>query len=266
MKWAMSMRRRLRDGDERGFTLVELLVASMIGLVVGGVVLSTLLVAQRSTTATTTWANLNGEARVLLNRLSGDLRQATPVWQTTAGVSTEIPAVRNVQNPQPYGTAGQLTSITFDADFSGDGCVDSVASDGCGAGTLDANNPEVETFCWDPAADVVYLVPGPVTAGTCTSTSGLGGETLLSGHVQNVEIYCYSSRYIYDGDITGVPADGITDWRELDHAGAPIGNGDDKLDQNSELDLVNSIKIVVTLSDGGHTQTTQTLVSLRNVP
>ena len=28
----------------------------------------------------------------------------------------------------------------------------------------------------------------------------------------------------------------------------------------------NSIKIVVTLSDGGHTQTTQTLVSLRNVP
>ncbi|HEX7106319.1 MAG TPA: prepilin-type N-terminal cleavage/methylation domain-containing protein [Acidothermaceae bacterium] len=268
----MAIRRRLRQRDESGFTLVELLVASVVGIIVGGVVLSTILVAQRSTNSTTAWANLNGEARVLLNRLAGDLRQATPLTSTSAGVTTDIPAITNVQNPQPYGTAGALTSITFDADFSGDDCVKGVLSDkggtpgGCTDPSVDPNNPEVETFCWDPAGQVVYLIPGGVTAGSCTSDSGLASTAMLSGHVKDVKIYAYSSRYIYDGDIVGLPADGVTDWREIDHAGSPIGNSNDKLDQPSEYALINSVKIVVTVADGGHTQTVQTLVSLRNVP
>lgn len=258
-----------RHGSEAGFTLAEVVVASTIGIILGGLVLSTILVGHRSADSTVTAAHLDGEARVLLNRLAGDLRQATPLWITDPATNTraETPAITDVQNPQPYGASGQLTSITFNADFSGDGCVQSELSDNCPspAPSLDPNAPEVETFCWDPTAQVVYLIAGPVNAGTCKpSTSGVTAQPLLSGNVVDMQITCDSNRYIYDGDYDHT-YDGVTDWRELDAAGPPVGNGDGKLDGN-ELDYVNSIRISVTVTDGGHSQTDQTLVFVRNVP
>lgn len=260
---------RRRETDA-GFTLVEVVVASTIGIILGGLVLSVILVGHRSADNTVSAAHLDGEARVLLNRLAGDLRQATPLFTTVdpaTGTKVETPAITNVENPEPYGTAGQLTSLTFNADFSGNGCVEDQLSDNCPspAPSLDPDAPEIETFCWDPSGGVVYLIAGPVNPGSCTpSTAGITAKPLLSGNVVDMKIYCYSNRYAYDGAYDHTH-DGVTDWRELDAAGSPIGNGNNKLDGN-ELDYVNSVRISVTIADGDHSQTDQTLVFVRNVP
>lgn len=265
MSRAAVLVKRVRSGsDDAGFTLVELIVASVIGLVVGGLVLSTLMVAQRSVSTTTAASDLNGEARDLLNRMAGDLRQATPVFNTDplTHIVTETPAVTDVQNPEPFGVSGGLTSITFDADFSGDNCVDGLVSDVCASPpSFDQNYPETETFCWDPAVDVVYLIAGGVQHdGHCTPAhSGVSAQPLLSGKVTDLEIECDSNSYLYDADHNGV-----TTWKELDSAASPVGNGDNALDA-PELPRIDSLKIVVKVFQDGHSQTYQTLVSLRNV-
>jgi prepilin-type N-terminal cleavage/methylation domain-containing protein len=261
-----ALRRRLREGGDRGFTLVELLVATALSVMIGAIVVSTLITAQVSTGTTTANADLNAEGRDLLNRLTGDLRQATPLWNaTTVGGSTvevETPAITAVQNPYPGGSANAVTSITFNADYSGDGCVDGVPSDNCpvpgGPTALDVNNPETESFCWNPATLIVYLIPGGVDSSCNSPTPGYTAQPLLSGNVTGLQIEYDSNRYLYDTN-----HDGVTTWQELDAQGPPVGNANNALDV--ELNLVNSVKLVVTLSEGGHTQTYQAVVFLRNV-
>jgi type II secretory pathway pseudopilin PulG len=258
---------RIRDSRDAGFTLVELLVASMLAVMVGGIILTTLLAAQRSADATLAGADLNGEARDLLNRLSGDLRQATPLLLTdpNTGAVTETPAVLEVQNPYDPALATvpppAVTSITFDADFSGDNCIGGVVSDGCSpAPTFNPDNPETETVCWNPANELVYLIAGGVQAGSCNPTTpGVSPQTWLSGKVTALKLECNSNNYLYDSNY-----DGVTTWRELDAQGPPIGNKNGMLDGN-ELKYINSFGITVTVEEDGHSATFNTLVSVRNV-
>jgi hypothetical protein len=167
-----------------------------------------------------------------------------------------------VQNPYPGGSANAVTSLTFDADYSGDGCVDGVVSDNCPGGSVNVSNPEIESFCWNPATLVVYVIPGGVVSGSCTPLlAGVAAQPLtpLSGNVSALQIEYDSNRYLYDTN-----HDGVTTWQELDAQGPPVGNADNILNL-PELDLINSVKLVVTLSEGGHTQTYQAVVFLRNV-
>lgn len=257
-----ALQRRLAR-DQSGFTLVEMLVAIVLAGILGGILMTTLLVAQNSSKATTAQNDVNVEARDLLNRLSRDLRQALPTYLTTGGVTVETPAINSVQNPFPGGVTSPatVTSITFQADFDGDGCVAGVPSDACPSPpTASAANPEVETFCWSPTAQMVYLVPGGVTAGTnCQSASGGTGQPMLSGKVTGFQLTYYSNQYLYDAN-----GDGVTDWTELDAAGPPVGNKDGVLDA-PELDYINGVKIEITVSVSGRSQNYLTQVDLRNV-
>jgi type II secretory pathway pseudopilin PulG len=263
--------RQLRAGSDEGFTLVELLVATTLSLMIGVVVVSTLVTSQKAVNTTISMADINGEARSLLNRLAGDLRQATPVTTTTSGVSVETPAITAVQNPYPGGTSA-VTSITFNADFSGDGCIAGITSDKCSpAPAVDPSNPETETFCWLPpvapaTASSVYLIPSTVATGTCGPVGT--AEPLMSGQVTSLQIYCDSSNYLYDTN-----GDGLTTWQEIDDHAPPIGTGTGASGSGTnthvltqgELTLINSVLIVVQVKENGHAQTYQTLVSLRNV-
>lgn len=255
--------------DDAGFTLVELLVALTLSALLGGVVLTVLLGAQDSVRATTAQEDLNAEARTALNRISRDLRQAVPVQTATA----LIPAISAVQNPDGAGhVTGAVTSLTFQADFTGDGCIAGVASQplpGALPGTscdpppaVDPANPETVTYCWGGSADPhVYLVAGQVKPGTCTPASGSVVTPLLSGQITAFELFYRSNRYRYDSD-----GDGVTTWSELDAAGPPVGNTDGVLD-GPELSQVNSVVLALTVSDGaGHAQSYRTQVDLRNVP
>lgn len=241
---------------EAGFTLVELLVAMILSTMVGLILMTALLGGQSSVTASTAQNDLNAEGRTALNRISRDLRQATPV--TLNGVTT--PAILSVQNPDGVGFQMKaFTSLTLNGDFNADGCVPNYPSDSCPSPPpADPNNPETETFCWDGVSQI-YLVPGPVTPGTCNSTTaGSPPQPLLTGRVTAFKFSYRSNLYLYDAN-----GDGITTWSELDAAGPPVGNRDGALD-GPELAHVNSVVIDLTLSDAGHTQTYETQVDLRN--
>ena len=241
----------MRRHQDQGFTLIEMLVAMMLLGALGTVFMTTVLGAQKSANATTSAQDLNEEARLALNRMARELRQAT--------------AITAVQNPDgaSYSATG-ITSVTFTADFNGDGCIDGVAPTPTPTPAptclpYAASNPETLTYCWDPSATVrqLYLVPGTLNGSSCSVPSAL---PILAGQVTAFKLSYRSNQYLYDAN-----GDGITTWTELDQAGPPVGNNDGQLDQ-PELSGVDSVVIELTVSSGGqHTQSYMTQVDLRNL-
>lgn len=262
---------------DAGVTLIELMVAISLSIILGGIVLSTILASQNSAAATTHQVDLTAEARTALNRIGDDLSVAVPLLQINGdGTRTPLSAISAVQNPDGPGyQPGAVTSVTFQADFSGDGCVTGLAvptdslvpvasATPCPATSLSPTAPEVETFCWDPGAQQLYLVPGPVTAGSCTpSTNGVSGQPLLAGKVTAFALSYRSSDYRYQTFSGKDPAKGMTTWYDLDAAGPPVGNNNGVLDV--ELAGIDSVDISLTLSEAGASQQFTTSVDLRNV-
>jgi prepilin-type N-terminal cleavage/methylation domain-containing protein len=239
-----------RSARDAGFTLVEMLVAIVLMGVFGSVLLSVVLGARNSATATQSSQDLNEEARNALNRMARELRQATALI-----------AVRNPDGAA-YSTSN-ITSVTFSADFNGDGCINGVMPSPTPTPTPtcvanDPNTPEILTYCWDPSASVrqLYLIPGQLTGSTCQVT---GAMPILAGQVTAFKLSYRSNIYLADAN-----GDGITTWSELDAAGPPFGNQDNTLD--SELSSIDSIVIDLTVAaNGAHTQSYTTQVDLRNL-
>ena len=240
--------------DDAGFTLIEMLVAIVVLGLLGSVFLTTVLGAQTSAKATSSVQDLNEEARLALNRMARELRQAS--------------ALTEVRNPDgAHYDSSAITSVTFNSDFNGDGCINGVATTTpapvCQAN--DPNNPETLTYCWDPGATVrqLYLIAGAIAADdNCRS----GGLPILAGQVTSFKLSYRSNQYLYD--TTGGSAgggDGITTWSELDDAGPPVGNNDEALN-DPELTNIDSIVVELTVSSNGHhTQAYTTQVDLRNL-
>jgi prepilin-type N-terminal cleavage/methylation domain-containing protein len=78
-----ALRRRL--SGERGFTLVELIVAMALAAVVFGAILSMLESSQRVEARDTEWALTMQEGRSGLSRMSREIRQASKVEKAEAG-------------------------------------------------------------------------------------------------------------------------------------------------------------------------------------
>jgi prepilin-type N-terminal cleavage/methylation domain-containing protein len=237
--------------EDSGFTVIEMLVAMMLLGALGTVFMTTVLGAQHSAQATSSSQDLNEEARLALNRMAREIRQAT--------------AITSVQNPDGSSySASAITAVTFTADFNGDGCIDGVAPTPAPSPAptclpYAASNPETLTYCWDPSASVrqLYLVPGTLSGSTCQVSTAL---PILAGQVTAFKLSYRSNQYLYDDN-----GDGITTWTELDQAGAPAGNDDGQLDQ-PELAGVDSVVIELAVSAGGqHAQSYMTQVDLRNL-
>lgn len=242
-------RRRLRHGRrDAGFTLIEMLVAVVMLGMLGGTLLTILLGVRDSASNSRSEQDLNEEARLALNRMARELRQAS--------------AITSVLNPDGASyDANAITAVTFTADFNGDGCIDGIAPSGSSTGcsAKDANNPETLTYCWDPSAAVrqLYLIPGTLAGNSCTTDGAL---PILAGQVSSFKLSYRSNLYLYDAD-----NDGITTWSELDAAGPPAGNDDGQLD-SAELPEIDTVVIDLTASaDGAHSQSYTTQVDLRNL-
>jgi prepilin-type N-terminal cleavage/methylation domain-containing protein len=183
-------RRRVHRG-EGGFTLVELLVASTLFLIISSMTFSIVVTGARTMKNTKLYNDLNEEARVVLNRISRELREAR-----------EIRAVTN-----PGGTGFSATansSIEFDVDFDGDGFIDETASD-----------PERLTYRYNYAEKEVELVVAGVE------------YPVLADNVTAFKLeFTSSAEYKYDAN-----QDGTTTWEELDDdtTGA-VGNNNNTLD------------------------------------
>jgi len=246
-----SLRRHERASADAGFTLIEMLVAMLLLGMLGTVFMTTIMGSKSSLSATASSQDLNEEARLALNRMARELRQAT--------------SITNVLNPDgaSYGSTA-ITAVTFTADFNGDGCVDGVApapaptpAPVCSA--YNANNPETLTYCWDPAGSSkqLYLIPGTLSGSTCQVS---GAMPILAGQVTSFMLAYRSNQYLYDAN-----GDGITTWSELDQAGPPVGNNDDALDQ-PEMANIDSVVIDLTVASSGRfSQSYETQVDLRNL-
>lgn len=248
---AMRFSRRGRDRDH-GYTLVELMVASSIFLILGGMLLSTLVLASGSSRTTRAKHDLNEEARNSLNRMARELRQAD--------------AITFAVNPDgPTFSTSALTAVSLRADFNRDGCVGNVVPAPCTTDTV--NNPEEITYCYDPSAPTaterqsLWLIPSALTAAPATCNVG-GAQPILAGRVGGFRLEYRSNDYLYDSS----PADGVTSWRELDAAGPPVGDAgspDGNINTNA-INSVNSLVIHLGMTRDGQNQSYQTQVDLRN--
>lgn len=228
-------------GQDQGFSLVEMLVAVTLFSVLGGTLMATVLASKTSVAASRETHDLNEEARLVLNRMSRELRQAKEI--TAVSAPTTINGI-----PRPSGAV----SLTFSADFNGSG------------GTIEANavDPEVLTYKWD-GSEIVLIA---------NDTSGNPViAPVLSGKVSNFALDYWSSDYRRDC----APVDGMTNWRELDaylttrnSAGvcdprSAVGQTAGQIDA-TELADIDSVTISFTVLEGSRRQDYQTQVDLRN--
>jgi prepilin-type N-terminal cleavage/methylation domain-containing protein len=111
--------------DERGFTLIELLIATSVGLVVVGAALAMFIGGVRSEPTTAAKVAAIQDARVTLDRITRELRQALDV---PAASATELKIVTYVKAASCNGALGG-TSIPCEVTYSCDAdvCMRTVA-------------------------------------------------------------------------------------------------------------------------------------------
>jgi prepilin-type N-terminal cleavage/methylation domain-containing protein len=185
------MRRLRREGaDAAGFTLIELAVAIMLLSLLMGIIGTTVAASKRSSDTVQQVNNLNEEARLALNRISRELRQASEVVSVA-------------------GSDG-ATGLTFGVDFNGNGTLDSSSSD-----------PEILTYSYDGTK--ILLSAAVAAGGTVT-------QPILSGEVSSFRLDYRSSLYQYDCDHNGITTWQELDAASCGPVGNTVGNGNGKLD------------------------------------
>jgi hypothetical protein len=95
-----------------------------------------------------------------------------------------------------------------------------------------------------------------LTGSTCNQAGAL---PILAANVTSLMFSYRSNSYLYD-----TSGDGITTWRELDAAEAPVGDQDENIN-TGDLANVDSVVIDVSLLEGSHQQNYRTQVDLRNL-
>lgn len=210
--------------QDRGFTLVELLVAMGLFGVLASVLLSVTFSSADVTDEVGRAADLTGESRLAIERMSRELRQASSI-DAAVITATSI-------------------AITFWTDFNGNSIRDTAAGD-----------PEVLTYRWTKASERLTLTADDA-AGTAVT------QPVLAGKVVDLNVQLLSSLWQYDG-ADGTTKDGATGWRELDAAGAPVGNNNGVPD-GPELEHVDLIAVRITVADSGTNREFLMQADLRN--
>ena len=164
-----------RRGDV-GFTLIEVLVAIALFSFLSTALMSVLISTSKAVTAGKQVSTINEEARLALERITREVRQAKQV------VAVRLPTPTDA-----------TTSMTLWVDFNGNNLQDDTAAD-----------PEIVTYAYDPAAHRLTLTAND-QYGTAVT------RPILAENVSAFTLGFRSSLYAYDKNL-----DGITDWTELD--------------------------------------------------
>ena len=225
-RWA-----RVAGADQRGFTLIEMLVAMIIFGSLSAAMMTTVLSANQATTVAKNSNDVNEEARLAINRMARELRQAR-----------QIESVQG--NDGKYG-------MTFWVDFNGNGIIDNTS------------DPEELTYTYDPPTQRILLSAKSATGVVSTLP-------ILAGNVTSFAFDYRSNDYHYDCGMppAAKTSDGITTWQELDSGNCATpasGNGNGILDA-AELPKIDSVVISFTVFEGARQQSYRTQVDLRNVP
>lgn len=218
----MTRMRAMLAADDRGFTLIEMLVAFVLFGVLGTILLSTAINSRDAVRSSQESHDLNEEARVALNRMARELRQARELTAVSA----------------PDGS----TSLTFWVDFNGNDAQDTTGSD-----------PEVLTYSF---ADSRIVLSATDAAGNVITSP------ILAGQVSDFRLDYFSSDYRRDCNGDGVTnwleldaytttctakpgADGALDASELAEVDAvqiefSVLEGTRRQDYKTQVDLRNA--------------------------
>lgn len=228
-----------RVSTEHGYSLVEMLVGMAIFSIVAAGFMAVMFSVARSTDATADSVRISDEARLGLNRLVRDSREAG--WIDLSSTSP----------------AGPHDSFTVKIDYNGDGAYANPASASA------QGSYEIVTYAYDdPGNRITVTAPG------------VGTETLVTGVdcVRNAAGACKSSVFSFtsnrlDYDWNG---DGVTTPAELDQAACPP-NSQTALDTTcngvlveKELASVTSVNVALALTAGGRTSDYYAEAQLRN--
>jgi type II secretory pathway pseudopilin PulG len=216
--------------------MVEMVVAIGLFSMLLGLTMPAVLSARKSTDTSKQLNDANEEARLALNRMSRELRQASEISAATLFTTG------------PYAAPGYASSITFGVDFNGNGTIDPAAVDA-----------EILTYRFAP--DPSGTGDGRIEL---VANDPLGVQVvrpILAGHVSDFSLQLRSSLWQCDAN-----GDGKTTWQELDTNTAPCPSADNNnvLDAN-ELRQVDSIVVGFTIFEGQHRQTYRAQIDLRNV-
>lgn len=174
VEWATAVRRALRarlagGGREGGFTLVEMLVASMMTVVVLGAIGSLVISAMRAQPQISKRSQNISEARWVLERLTREIRQGVVVDKASgSSVSFQTYVRRTVcgGTEVPASTAPAIKcEVTYTCTTTS--CTRTEAAPGVFTGTAttifsDINSSEV--FCYVPSTNANPSTCGPPTA------------------------------------------------------------------------------------------------------
>ena len=221
---------------EAGFTIVEMLVAIVVFSAVMALSMPVLLTTSRSVDTTKAINDANEEARLALNRMSRELRQASEITGAT------------VFTTGPYAGTGYVSSLTFGVDFNGNG-------------TIDPNAVDAEVLTYQFAPDASGAGNGKIQL-VANDPSGVSVvRPILAGNVSDFHFELRSS--LWQCDTNG---DGVTTWQEVDTNVAPCPGPDNNnvLDAN-ELRQSDSVLVAFTVFEGQHSQTYRAQIDLRNV-
>ena len=188
------VRARMQSG-QGGFTLVELMVSTFIFMILGTAMFGAVVAMSGGVRSTKELNDLNEEARVMLNRMSRELREAK-----------RVQAAVNPSGSTFVSTAD--SSVTFDVDFNGNGVI-------------------------EPAAEAPERLTYPVDTAATQVTLQAAGETfpVLAANVETFK-FTYTSRL---HALDAVPKDGIVTWEELDaDTSGAYGNNNDVRDLELE--------------------------------
>lgn len=227
--------RDVREQADAGFTLVEILVAGSLFMILNLFTFAAVMANARVSESARDATDINQEARLLLNRMSRELREARAVTSST--------------NPGLFGHATPYATFDPDADSA---LTVEVDFNGINGIEPNAPDPEVITYRYEHAGQRVLLQAG--------------GQTLpvLAANVSDFTLRFTSRQFAYDGTVDGVK-DNIVSWEELDADPAGVrGNGNKALDL--ELSSIDSVSIELTVLQGQRRQTYRTQVDLRNRP
>lgn len=214
----------LRQSEE-GFTLIELLVTLALFGVLTSVLFSVVLNSAFTTTTMRQSTDLNEESRVVLNRMSRELREAQTIV--------------SVQNPAGSTYNASVTaSVTFEVDFDGDGVIEPTAAD-----------PERITYEYQPSNKRILFKAG-----------GLD-YPILAANVEAFKLTYNSKKYECDSNSDGTITWEELDTAPSPCPGS-IGNSNGVLDV--ELVGINSVIIDLTVLTGSRRQEYRTQIDMRN--
>ena len=222
-------------GCDDGFTMVELIVAASLFMVLNVFTFTAVVTHAKVTETTRDAIDVNQEARLLMNRMSRELREAAYISSATnPGTFAFSPAYAT------YNPAAD-SALTFQVDFNGINGIEP-----------DAPDPEVITYRYDRAAQRLLVQAGGQTT------------PVLAANVTGFKLSFTSRLSQYDGTVNGVK-DGVVTWEELDADPARV-RGDNDRNLDLELQFIDSVTIDITLFKGARRQSYRTQVDLRNRP